>query len=287
MATIWSGSLTFGLLSVPVSVKRALADSSLRFRLLHDRDHAPIELERVCSADGETVPWRHVVKGYEYRKGEFVVLTDADFREAALAAVPTIELGEFVPATDIDPRYFDTPYYLMPREGSESAYVLLREAIRKTKTVGIGTIILRQREHVAGVTVAGDALVLGIMRFERDVLPPSEYAFPATGRMRSSELDMAEELIQSMMAPFNPGRVADRYRANVMKLIKARMKGTEPRLTAPRPGRQDARVIDLMERLQQSLAKRGAAGPSSPERSQATAARSRPRRSARQTKRSA
>jgi DNA end-binding protein Ku len=136
------------------------------------------------------------------------------------------------------------------------------------------------------VTVADDALVLEIMRFERDVLEPSEYGFPATGRMRSSELDMAEELIRSLMAPFNPGRITDRYRANVMKLIKARMKGTEPRLTAPRPGRQDARVIDLMERLQQSLAKRGAAGQSMPARGQGTA-RSGSRRSSRQTRRSA
>ncbi|MGH7633508.1 MAG: Ku protein, partial [Gemmatimonadaceae bacterium] len=260
MATIWKGSLTLGLLSVPVTLKRALADSALRFRLLHDRDQAPIELERVCSVDGETVPWRHVVKGYEYRKGEFVVLTDADFRDAALASAPTIDLGEFVPASDIDPRYFDTPYYLMPRDGGDAAYVLLREALRKTKTVGIGTIVLRQREHVAGVTVVDDALILEIMRFERDVLQSHEYGFPATGRMRSAELDMAEELIQSMTAPFNPGRIADRYRANVMKIIKARMKGTQPRLAAPRPGRQESRVLDLMERLQQSLAKRGATG---------------------------
>ncbi|HWG53060.1 MAG TPA: Ku protein [Gemmatimonadaceae bacterium] len=284
MATIWKGSLTFGLLSVPVTVKRALADSSLRFRLLHDRDHAPIELERVCSVDGETVPWRHVVKGYEYRKGKFVVLTDADFRDAALASAPTIDLGEFVPAGDIDPRYFDTPYFLMPGEGGDAAYVLLREALRKTKTVGIGTIILRQREHVAGVTVVDDALILEIMRFERDVLPSNEYGFPATGRMRSAELDMAEELIQSMTAPFNPGRIADRYRANVMKIIKARMKGAAPRLAAAKPGRQEARVLDLMERLQQSLAKRGATGKPARTGSTGAARPPRTRRSAHQAR---
>ena len=182
MASIWKGSLAFGLVNIPVEAATAVQGDHISFRMLHEEDMSPVKYERVCRADGEPVPWNEIVKGYEYEKGKFVVITDEDFKAAALESSKTLEILDFVKQEEIDPRYFETPYYLVPSKGGEKAYALLREAIRNTGAVGIGKIIMRQKQHLAGIKVVGDALVLEIMRFaneldrHRDAQPPRRRA---------------------------------------------------------------------------------------------------------------
>jgi DNA end-binding protein Ku len=181
------------------------------------------------------------------------VLTDADFKTAALEQSKTIDILDFVKQDEIDPRYFETPYYLVPTKGGEKPYALLREAIRSTGSVGIGKIIIRQTQHLAGVKVIGDALVLEIMRFANELVDATEFNFPGRDAVRPQELQMAEQLVSNLAEPFDPTRYTDDYRANLMKVIKAKMKGKKPKLEEPEGVTPDSGVLDLMSRLRASL----------------------------------
>jgi DNA end-binding protein Ku len=253
MAAIWKGSLTFGLVNIPVELKTAVRADHISFRLLHKEDLSPVKYERVCQAEGEPVPWNEIVKGYEYEKGKFVVLTDEDFKTAALEQSKTIDILDFVKEDEIDPRYFETPYYLVPAKGGEKPYALLREAIRQTGSVGIGKIIIRQTQHLAAVKVVGDALVLEIMRFANELVNAKEFSFPSREAIRPQELQMAEQLVANLAEPFDPTRYTDEYRANLMKIIKAKMKGKKVKLEEPEGEAPDSDVLDLMSRLRASL----------------------------------
>jgi DNA end-binding protein Ku len=253
MAAIWKGSLTFGLVNIPVELKTAVRADHISFRLLHKEDLSPVKYERVCQAEGEPVPWNEIVKGYEYEKGKFVVLTDEDFKTAALEQSKTIDILDFVKEDEIDPRYFETPYYLVPSKGGEKPYALLREAIRKTGSVGIGKIIMRQTQHLVGVKVVGEALVLEIMRFANELVDAKEFNFPSRQAVRPQELQMAEQLVGNLAEAFDPTRYTDEYRANLMKIIKAKMKGKKVKLEEPEGEAPDSDVLDLMSRLRASL----------------------------------
>ena len=260
VATIWKGTLSIGLVTVPVELKRAIRNEErIHFHMLHDADKAPIRYERICTADGAVVPWDDIVKGYEYRKGDYVLLTDDDFKSAALSASSTIALREFVPADSIDPRYFETPYFLIPGKGGEMAYAVMREAISESGTIGLGTLVLHQREHLAGLKAVGNALVLELMRFADELVDESAYKFPGKHDVRAPELKMARQLIDGLKAEFHPEQYEDQYHANLLKIIRAKTKGTHATLKEPVHAKGDAKVVDLMERLQQSLAagKRG------------------------------
>jgi DNA end-binding protein Ku len=253
MATIWKGSITFGLVNIPVELRPAVRTDRLSFRMLHAEDMAPVKFERVCSADGEPVPWSEVVKGYEYSKGKFVVMTPEDFEQAKLEKSKTIDIMDFAKDEEIDPRFFDTPYYLVPTKGGEKAYALLREAIRRCGTVGVGKIIVREKQHLAGIKVVGDALVLETMRFADELVDANELTFPATDIVRPQELAMAEQLVSNLAEPFDPKKYTDDYRTNLMRIIKAKMKGKKATLEAPDDEPADPKVIDLMSRLRESL----------------------------------
>lgn len=253
MAAIWKGSLTFGLVNIPVELKTAVRADHISFRLLHKEDLSPVKYERVCQAEGEPVPWNEIVKGYEYEKGKFVVITEEDFKAAALEQSKTIDILDFVKQEEIDPRYFETPYYLVPSKGGEKPYALLREAIRQTGMVGVGKIIIRQTQHLAGVKVIGDALVLEIMRFANELVDAKEFDFPSRQAVRPQELQMAEQLVANLAEPFDPTRYTDEYRANLMKVIKAKMKGKKVKLEEPEGEAPDSDVLDLMSRLRASL----------------------------------
>lgn len=253
MASIWKGALTFGLVNVPVELKTAVRSDHISFRMLHEADMAPIKYERLCSAEGEPVPWNEIVKGYEYEKGKYVVLTPEDFKAAALESSRTLDIMDFVKQEEIDPRYFDTPYYLVPGKGGERAYALLREAIRATGAVGVGKIIIRQKQHVAGVKVVGDALVLELMRFQHELVDTGEYAFPSAENVRPQELQMAEQLIGNLTEAWEPDKYHDEYEENLMRIIRAKAKGQKITLEAPEAPAADAKVLDLMERLKESL----------------------------------
>ncbi len=252
MAAIWKGSVTFGLVNIPVELRTAVRADHISFRMLHEEDMSPIKYERVCAADGEPVPWNEIVKGYEYEKGKFVVMTDEDFKAAAIEKSKTIDIMDFVKEEEIDPRYFETPYYLVPAKGAEKAYALLREAIRSSNAVGVGKIIMRQTQHLVGIKVVGDALVAEIMRFSNELVKQSEYTFPEADQVRPQELKMAEQLIENLAEPFDPSKYTDDYRSNLMKIINAKMKGKKVKLEEPEE-EVDSGVFDLMTKLRASL----------------------------------
>lgn len=252
MASIWKGSITFGLVNIPVDLRTAVREDHISFRMLHETDMSPIKYERLCAAEGQPVPWNEIVKGYEFEKGKFVIMTDEDFKAAALESSRTIDILDFVRQEEIDPRYFETPYYLLPTKGGEKGYALLREAIRSTGAIGIGKIIIRQKQHLAAIKVIGDALVLEIMRFANELVDPGEYNFPAADNLRPQEVKMAEQLIENLAERFDASKYTDDYRANLMKVIKAKMKGKKIKYEEPET-EKDTGVLDLMAKLQASL----------------------------------
>jgi DNA end-binding protein Ku len=254
---IWKGAISFGLVSIPVEVHTAVRDSRPHFRMLHAKDKSPVNFQRVCAKEGEPVAWQDLVKGYEYEKGRFVVLSKEDFETAALEKTKTVDIIDFVKAEDIDDRFFDKPYYLTPGKGGERSYALLREAIRESGRIGIAKFILREAQHLAAVEVIGDAIVLSIMRYADELVPTTEYGFPSGKDVRKQELDMARMLVENLAADWDPKKYTDDYRANLMKVIKAKVKGKEVHLEAEEEPRS-AQVVDLMERLRKSLESGGA-----------------------------
>lgn len=260
MAAIWRGNITFGLVNIPVELKSAVRSENISFRMLHQEDLSPIRYERVCAEDGQAVPWDEIVKGYEYEKGKFVVMTEDDFKAAAVEQSKTIDVVDFVKEEEIDPRFFDTPYFLIATKGGDKAYALLREAMRSTGSIGVGKVIIRQKQHLASIKVVGDALVLELMRFAHELVDPTEYGFPSQDGLRPQEVDMAKQLIANLAEPFEPEKYTDEYRENLLRIIRAKMKGKTPKLEGPAKGPEDAGVIDLMTRLRASLEQgRGAA----------------------------
>ncbi|MEP6494357.1 MAG: Ku protein [bacterium] len=262
MRPLWSGALTFGLVNIPVKLHSAIKSKErVSFRLLHKKDLAPIRYERVNEKSGRKVEWDDIVKGYEYGKGKFVAVTDEDFKAAAIESSKTIEILDFASSDEIDPRYFDTPYYLLPAKGGEKAYALLREAIALSSSVGIGKISMRTNTvHLAGVKAVGEALILETMRFEHELVAPSEFTFPSKANVRPQELKMAQLLVDNLSQPFDPSKYTDEYHANLMKIIRAKMKGKTIEIAEPEE-RESTEVVDLMARLQESLElgkKRGA-----------------------------
>jgi DNA end-binding protein Ku len=254
MRPLWTGALTFGLVNIPVRLHSAVqAKERVSFRLLHKKDLAPIKYDRVCQKEGESVPWKDIVKGYEYTKGKFVVVSDEDFKAAAIESSKTIEIMDFVAADEIDPRYFETPYYVVPQKGGEKAYALLREAIKRTGMVGIGKITMRSNSlHLAGVKAVGDAIVLEIMRFGEELVDTAEFSFPTDAAVRPQELHMAQQLVENLSTTFDPSKYVDDYHENLMKIIKAKMKGKKVDVAEPEE-RESTQVVDLMARLQESL----------------------------------
>jgi DNA end-binding protein Ku len=280
VASIWKGSLSFGLVSIPVELRPAVRQDHVSFRLLYKKDLSPVKYERFSSKGAGPLAWEDIVKGFEVEKGKYVVLTDADFREAALGKSAAIEILDFVDQDEIDPRYFETPYYLTATKGGDKPYALLREAIHKKNVVGIGKIVLRNTQHLVGIKAIGQALMLEIMRFENELIDIDELSFPKTSAVRKQEVAMAEQLVESLAAKFDPAKYTDEYRANLMKLIRAKIRGKKLNVTEREPtATHDDKVVDLMARLRQSL-------DEGKPRKQANGSRTRRKTSARSTSRS-
>ena len=249
---MWKGAIAFGLVNIPIELFSATRDHRPKFRLLHAKDESPVHYERVCQSEGKPVGWEDLVKGYEYEKGQFVILSKDDFKTAALAKTKTIDILDFVDPKEVDERYFETPYYLQAGKGADRAYALIREAIRDSGKIGIAKIILRDAQHLAALEAIGDALVLTMMRFADELADMSEFTFPKAGEIRPAELKMAKQLVESLSAKWEPEKYTDEYRDNLMRVIKGKLKGKTPRLQE-RETPQQAEVIDLMARLRASL----------------------------------
>ncbi|MGA6539183.1 Ku protein [Stenotrophomonas sp. NPDC101269] len=258
---IWTGTLSFGLLNVPVSLMSGERKVDLQFRMLDSRDRKPIRFERVNADTGEEVPWKDIVKAYEYDKGSYVVLEEDDIRSAAPESHEAVEVETFVDAASIDPRFYEKPYLLVPAKKAEKGYVLLRETLRSTGKVGIARVVVRTREYLCAVMPHGDALVLMILRYPQELVDPEDYTLPtgslADYRINSKETAMAEQLIASMSGDWQPEDYHDEFRERLHTLLKKRIKakgGTTRVEEEPAPREDDAtNVVDFMSLLQKSL----------------------------------
>jgi DNA end-binding protein Ku len=251
---IWKGSISFGLVNIPVGLYSATqAGADIKLRMLRAKDQSPIKYKRVAEADDKEVPWDEIVKGYEYEKGEFVLVTDEDFDKVNVASNQTVDIREFVDLADIDPMFFEQPYFLAPEKGGDKAYALLREALEKSGKVGIAKVVIKTREHLAAVKPMGKALVLELMHFADELADPNELNLPAH-EPGKKELTMAEQLIDSMSGKWKPDEWKDEYREALMQLIEE--KAAAPGKTARAPkatGRKPTNVVDLVSVLQESL----------------------------------
>lgn len=259
---IWTGTLSFGLLNVPVSLMTGERRVDLHFRMLDSRNNKPIRYERVNAETGAEVPWKDIVKAFEYDKGSYVVLEPEDIKSAAPESHESIDVEAFVDADEIGPQFFEKPYFLVPGKKAEKGYVLLRETLRKTARVGIARVVIRTREYLCAVMPQGDALVMNLLRYPNELVDPSDYAFPGSGtaayRISKAELDMAEKLIESMSGKWKPGDYKDEFRERLTQVIEKRMKskGLVSAIDDPAKVPDDAttNVVDFMSLLQKSIA---------------------------------
>jgi DNA end-binding protein Ku len=256
---LWKGAISFGLIYVPVQVQTASKDNPLPLHMLDSRDFAPVGYKRVNKNTGKEVDWAHIVKGYEYKKDEFVALTDADFKHANVKASETIAIDTFCDVNQIPAIYYDKPYYLAPTKGGDKVYSLLRQALDSTHKVAVATFVMHQRQHLCAIAPHGNSLVLLTLRFSEEILPFAERE-PAA-KISPAELAMAKKLVQSMEGDFNASKFKDTYRADLKRRVQEKIRKKETHsLEAAQPEHEErpkAQVIDLMAALKASLQKSG------------------------------
>ena len=251
--SIWSGSISFGLVNVPVKLTTAVSPKDVRFHQLHDADNTRIQQKRVCPADGEEVPFEHVVKGYEISPGQYVVVKPEELAAIDPVATHTIDIEEFVDLDQIDPIYFDHPYYVVPEKRAEKPYALLVRAMTRAKKVAIARVVMRTKQYLVALRAKDDALVMATLLYDDEVMPLEDLEVPGIEVETSErELTMAEQLIESLAEKFDPSKFRDEYRDRVLELIEQKAEGqeivTQPVAEAP------TAVVDLMAALEASLA---------------------------------
>jgi DNA end-binding protein Ku len=254
---MWKGAISFGLVTIPVSLHTATRTEELKFRMLRKKDLSPINYKRVAEVDGREVPWDEIVKGYEYEKGKFVVLHEEDFKRVDVEATESIDIIDFVPLEEINPIYFHRPYYLEPGKGGAGAYGLLRDVLAKTNKTGIAKVVIRTRQHLAALKANDKMLVLDLMYFADELVATDKFKVPAE-KLGKRELQMAETLVEQMSAKWDPQRYTDDYKSALMQLIDRKIDAGGKELPGEKPKQRAAtNVIDLVSVLQKSLAEAG------------------------------
>jgi DNA end-binding protein Ku len=249
---IWSGAINFGLVTIPVKLFTAVKTEELSFNLLHAKDEGRIKYERICSIDGKQVPWDEIVKGYEFEKGQYVILTDEDFVKVNPEATQSVDILEFVELEKINPMFFDKPYYLEPTKQGRHAYALLREALAGTNRVAIARVVVRTKEYIAAVKPIGEALVLELMHWANEIVNADTLEIPGREQLPPKEMEMAQMLIDTMSVDeFQPEKFTNTYREELLAMIDARAAGKE--LPKPKKAPTRAKVVNLMDVLAQSL----------------------------------
>ncbi|WP_109126005.1 Ku protein [Dyella sp. C11] len=293
---IWTGTLSFGLLNVPVSVMPGERRVDLHFRMLDSRSNTPIRYERVNADTGEEVPWKDIVKAYEYKKGSYVVLKPEDIKSASPEGREAVEVEAFVDAASVGPEYFEKPYVLVPGKKAEKGYVLLRETLRRTGKIGIARVVIRTREYLSAVMPKDDSLLLVLLRYPQELVPVDDYTLPsgkpASYRISTKELQMAEQLVESMAGEWAPGDYRDEFRDRLHKVIEKRMKSkglVTPVVDEPEsPEDASTNVVDFMALLQKSLAsKRRTPAKKSTSRAKSAGGATRKRAAAKKTAKAA
>jgi DNA end-binding protein Ku len=264
----WKGAISFGLVYIPVELYSATHGAAIDLDYLDKRDFSPVGYQRYNKRTGKLVEWKDIVRGYQYKKGQYVALSDEDFRQANTKASQTIEITSFTDATSITPEYYETPYWVAPQKGGQKVYALLREALKRTGKVAVANVVVRTRQHLAVLLPQSDVLELNTLRFPDEIRMPAEMGVDAPGAKEAGlaprEVSMAEKLIEEMTEPWKPQQYHDTYREDLMKRIKEKVRNKETHtLTeageAEKP-RKTAEIIDLMAVLKQSLEKGGRGG---------------------------
>ncbi len=255
---IWKGSISFGLVNIPIALYPATKREELKFRLLRKTDLSPVNYKRVAEKDGKEVPWDQIVKGYEYEKGKYVVLQDEDFQRVDIEATQTVDIQDFVELDEIDPIFFYKPYYLEPQKGGDKAYALLRDALKDSKKVGVAKVVIKTREYLAGVKPEDGALVLELMHFADELADTSKLHIPKKVEVGKREMTMAKSLIDSMSSKWNPEKYKDDYREALMEVIEEKVEASGKEIEEkPRKAPKPTKVIDLVSVLQKSLEETG------------------------------
>lgn len=266
---IWTGTLSFGLLNIPVKLMSGERRVDLSFRMLDSRNNAPVRYERVNAETGEEVPWKEIVKAFEYDKGSYVVLEESDIANAAPDHKESVDIDTFVDLESIGPEFFEKPYVLEPGKKAEKGYVLLREVLKRTGQAGVGRVVIRTREYLAAVVPKDDALMLLILRFAQELIDPADYKLPEGSlekwKISTREIDMAKQLIESMSSKWNPEDYKDDFRERLTKVIEDRVKSKNVvrKATADEdnlPENAATNVIDFADLLKRSLEKKGGGG---------------------------
>ena len=248
---MWKGAISFGLVTIPVSVYPATEEKTLRFNQLHDEDGGRIRMKRVCSIDGEEVGYEHIVKGYEYEKDRYVILTDDDFEAIPVESSRSIDIQQFVDLEEIDPMLYKKSYFLVPEETGAKAYALLREALNKAGKVGIAKVSFRDKEHLAALRFRDEAFVLETMFWPDEIRDADFGGVDVDTKPRANELEMAQTLIDNLTAEWNPEEFSDEYRESLLRVVEAKINGEEIEVVEAEPA---AKVVDLMEALKASVA---------------------------------
>jgi DNA end-binding protein Ku len=262
---LWKGAISFGLVHIPVSLYPASRSERLSFDMIDKRDFSPIGYKRYNKRTGEDISMDNIVKGYEYEKGEYVVVSDEDFKQANVEATQTVDIVAFVDAASVAPYYYDTPYYLEPGKRGEKGYTLLREVLRKTGRVGIANVVIRSKQHLAALIPLERMLLMNTLRFANEIRPASELDLPAEGLngVSEKELAMAERLVDDMTDTWKPEQFKDTYTADLMAQIEKKIGSGETHTLTKASGesgaepRRGADVIDLVSLLRKSLDKKG------------------------------
>src|SRR5213083_3224044 len=255
---IWKGSISFGLVNIPIALYPATQREELKFRLLRKSDLSPVNYKRVAEKDGREVPWDQIVKGYEYDKGKYVVLKNEDFQRVDLEATQTVDIKDFVDQEEIDPMFFYKPYYLEPQKGGDKAYALLRDALKDANKVGVAKVVIKTRQYLAGVKPEDGALVLELMHFADELADTGKLHLPKKVEVGKRETNMAKSLIDSMSGKWDPKKYKDDYREAVMEVIEEKVEaGGKEIEEKPKKAPKPTKVIDLVKVLQQSLEQTG------------------------------
>ena len=253
MHVLWSGSINFGLVSIPVKLFNGSETPALNLTMLHKKDNSPIRYARICRAEDKEIPYAEIVKGFEYAKDNYVVLTEQDFSKASVKSTHSIDIFEFIDQKEIDIRYYDRPYYLEPGKGADKAYLLLQEVLRRSKKIAVATFVLHNREHLGVIKPIGEVLVLDRIRYARELRDPTLLKIPKNVTIKPQEMQMAATLVKQLTRKFSPKTLHDTYDEELEKIVTAKSKGKP--VLVKKEKLKHVKAKNLMAALKASLKK--------------------------------
>ncbi len=261
MRAIWKGSISFGLVSIPIALYPATRRDELKFRLLRASDLSPVNYKRVAEVDGKEVPWDQIVKGYEYEKDKFVILKDEDFARVDVEATQSVDIINFVKLEEVDPVFFNKPYFMEVQKGGDKSYGLLREALQNADKIAIAKVVIKTRQHLAAIKPQKKGLMLELMHFPNEILDSSQFHSPAAKEFSKPEMNMAKQLIDAMSNEWDPSMYKDDYRETLEKIVEEKIEHPDEKPAKPKKKKNPGNVIDLVSVLQQSIKETSAKRP--------------------------